>query len=200
MPRERGAADPTADWQVIQPESGRTQFRIPADWTADITLDEQGGEPVDLVVVRRPDGQQQLRFAQAPGDLGGACGEAPPSELLDAEPLRLEAAEPAMFGAVAIELADGRWAFGMGITDEARLAEPLGCPFYFATGGPAEPGASGGILTFATEAQVTGPATRASGSSTRSTTPARTSRRRSTRPSSGSCRRSSAASEARWGR
>lgn len=152
------ATDPMADWQLIQPESGRTQFRIPADWTADVALEELDGEPVDTVVVRRPDGQVQLRFSQAPGDVGGGCPTPPPSELLDMEPLSLdgEASEPVAFGAVAIELDDGRWVFAMGITGEAQLSEPLTCPFYFVTGGPAEPGGFGGLLAFGTESQVTG--------------------------------------------
>ncbi|MCH1884081.1 hypothetical protein [Agrococcus sp. ARC_14] len=44
----------------------------------------------------------------------------------------------------------------MGITDAERLREPIGCPFYFIVGGPAADGELGGILTFGSEAQVTG--------------------------------------------
>lgn len=44
----------------------------------------------------------------------------------------------------------------MGITGAERLQEPLGCPFYFITGGPAPEGELGGVLTFATESQLSG--------------------------------------------
>ncbi|MGM1028859.1 MAG: hypothetical protein ACQEWM_03170 [Actinomycetota bacterium] len=150
------AADPMADWQLIQPQSGRTQFRIPADWSADVTFAEVDGEPADGVVVRRPDGQAQLRFSQVPGDVGGSCGERPQSEVLDMQSLSLDADEPTAFGAVAAELQDGRWIFGMGVTAERQLQEPLGCPFYFITGGPAEAVEPSGLLTFATESQLSG--------------------------------------------
>ncbi|MGY3127866.1 hypothetical protein ACVWW9_001365 [Agrococcus sp. UYP33] len=164
------SADPMADWQLIQPESGRAQFRIPADWSADVTFAEQDGEPIDGVTVRRPDGQPQLTFSQAPGDVGGICTVEgsdgvstpmlPDSELLDTAPLALgdgsADAEAVAFGAVAVELEDGRWIFGMGITAEEWLQEPLGCPFYFITTGPAPEGEPGGIMTFATESQLSG--------------------------------------------
>lgn len=161
-------ADPMAGWQLIQPESGRTQFRIPADWSADVSFEEFDGEPGDGVVVRRPDGQPLLRFSQAPGDVGGLCTvegsdgistPAPPDGvLLDREPIVLDTQgsplEDLAVGAVAVALDDGRWIFGMGITEEARLQEPLGCPFYFVAGGPAAAGALGGLLSFGTQSQL----------------------------------------------
>lgn len=150
--------DPTAEWQTVRPGSGRTQFRIPADWTADVSFQEIDGDAVDGVVIRRPDGQQQLGLSQAPGDVGGICEAIPAGVLLDSEPLSLGSEHQWMsggpaFGAVAVQLGDGRWVFGMGITGEERLREPLSCPFYFITGGPGE---LGGILSFGTESQLTG--------------------------------------------
>lgn len=164
QPTATQAAGPMADWQVVRPESGRTQFRIPAGWSADMTFEEVYGEPVDGVIIRRPDGQQQLRFSQAIGDVGGICAVEgpdgisrpvqPAGELLDTAPIlpALDDEEVA-FGAVAVERDDGTWTFGMGITAAERLQEPLGCPFYFVIGGPGE---LGGILSFGTESQLTG--------------------------------------------
>lgn len=162
------AADPMAGWQLIQPESGRTQFRIPADWSADVSFEELDGEPVDGVVVRRPDGQPLLRFSQAPGDVGGSCtvegsdglSTFAPREgvLLDEVPIVLgtqgSPLEDLAVGAVAVELDDGSWLFGMGITAEARLQEPLGCPFSFVAGGPAASDELGGLLAFGTQPQL----------------------------------------------
>lgn len=156
-PTEGPVEDDMAGWQTIRLESGRTQFQIPRDWSAEIRYEEMDSDPVDAATVHRPDGQQQLVFSHAPGDVGGICE--PSAELLETAPTALvnpvtsSQSEPT-FAAVAVELEDGRWSFGMGITEASSLEEPLGCPFRFMVGGPGEPEGPGGILHFGTETEL----------------------------------------------
>ncbi|WP_347754607.1 hypothetical protein [Agrococcus sp. ProA11] len=139
-----------ADWQTIRLESGRTQFRIPPGWSADITFEETEVGTVDRAAVLRPDGQQQLRFGHTPGDVGGTCE--PSAELLESTPTALgegQGSSEPTFAAVAVEREDGRWTFAAGIAEASHLTAPLGCPFYFLVGGP-----GGGVLTFSTELEL----------------------------------------------